>query len=139
MTAGRRLFGHDRPRWMHRRGPRRMMWLLAGVAAVAALVMLWRWASPLYWPAPGVVCDRVGNFCADPWGMSESLSSQYLGEKAAAHVRILRDQGGNLAVWQMSTGLTCDADRHQCWINPGRRYPDPVATQRLFHAGLPTP
>lgn len=110
--------------------------LMTGVPALLVLV-LHPWLSPVSWPEPGVVCDRVAGFCADAWGMSETLTARYLGERQALAVRDRRDQGGSMSVLHLSAGIHCDTDLRQCWQDAGHLHPDPVATARLFHAGLP--
>lgn len=124
-----------RPAGRPRLTTRQRLVLMVGGPALLVL-LLHHWLTPLFWPAPGVMCDRVEGFCGDAWGRSESLTAAYLGARKAGAVREARDRGEDMTVMKTSAGVTCDASLRQCWQDTGHVHPDPVATERLFHAGL---
>jgi hypothetical protein len=61
-------------------------------------------------PAHGVLCDRY--MCADGKGVSRSLTTKYLGEKAAS---TLFSQGDfNLEAFTFANGVFCDTKERLC-------------------------
>ena len=61
-------------------------------------------------PANGVLCDQ--SFCADQDGISDGLTTQYLGQKASDK---LASQGVfDRKVFTLSNGVYCDVKEHRC-------------------------
>jgi len=78
----------------------------------------------LYSPRPGVLCDHF--FCANPDGISYSLTLQFLGKKAATR---LHDEGNfDMTAFTFENGIFCDTGEKRCRDN---RYYD----QQGHHSG----
>ncbi|MEH4266054.1 YcgJ family protein [Klebsiella aerogenes] len=126
--GGRRLFYRQRRRggagWLFRG----LLW----VFPLAGLSGLWQVLFPLSRPQAGVVCDRAAGVCADRHGLSDALTARYLGPAAGDALRRYRTGGGQMQVWQFSSGLTCDAVARVCWRSPGRHETDAGVTGWLF-------
>ncbi|MGK2893111.1 YcgJ family protein [Klebsiella michiganensis] len=130
MRGGRRLFGPRKGRCRLPRG------LLPGAGLVClflpGLVSLWGALFPLTYPAPGVVCDRPGGFCADARGLSVTRTSRRLGARSAGLLAFRLRRGLPAGRWQASTGLTCDSGQERCWTDPGLRRPDEQVAAQLW-------
>lgn len=85
-------------------------------------------------PAKGVVCDAY--FCADAAGVSDALTTKYLGAKKGQQ---LAAQGEfNRTAFTFANGIFCDAKEKVCrkgrYFVDGKRagQTDPKTTQWLF-------
>ncbi|MGJ8525067.1 hypothetical protein LMG33818_000775 [Halomonadaceae bacterium LMG 33818] len=64
----------------------------------------------LYSPHPGILCDHF--FCADPNGISYSLTLHFLGKKAASR---LHDEGNfDMTAFTFENGIFCDTHEKLC-------------------------
>nr|WP_280924770.1 YcgJ family protein [Raoultella ornithinolytica] len=72
-------------------------------------------------PHHGVLCDRIGHFCAGPAGISPWLTGRFLGAGARQMLSEMTGDGGvALSKFELSNGVWCDAGQQTCW----KRGPD---------------
>jgi hypothetical protein len=85
----------------------------------------------------GAICDRKSGFCADHMGVSLGLTKVYLGDKAEQKLMATINKVGSDAFnpksFTMTGGLTCDADKKQCWTSKLRDKPHDKGTKTLFN------
>lgn len=62
-------------------------------------------------PAKGVICDRF--FCADKFGISNGLTTQYLGQAASDKLTYLGDF--NRTAFTLANGIFCDTNELRCY------------------------
>lgn len=88
-------------------------YLLTGLLAVAGTLPLMAGAAVkggLHAPAPGVVCDTL--VCADATGISDSLTTKYLGAKRGKQ---LAAQGEfDRTAFAFANGVYCDTKEKVC-------------------------
>lgn len=94
-----------------------MVVLLAGATSASAF------ATAVFSPDKGVVCDKKANFCVDEQGISMGLTTQYLGSKSQEKLqKSLGDGTGvSLGEYTFSNGVHCDSHEKQCYTD--RYYP----------------
>ena len=95
------------------------IWLLVMLLGMSSS----SWASNIYSPITGVICDKVALYCVDKRGISLGLTAEYLGSEAQnALVKKIGD-GIGVHLWEytLSNGVYCDSHEKQCYID--RYYP----------------
>ena len=83
-------------------------------------------------PDRGVVCDRVGKFCADYQGIALGLIKEYFGESAMRTWEKRMSKNFDKSRFTMSNGVHCDTNVQKCYTN---KFKDAVSrkwTKRLF-------
>ena len=97
-----------------------MQWLIMALLLGATGAVF---ASTIFSPASGVVCDKKSNYCVDEQGISMGLTKHYLGQKAQdALMNVIGDGVGvSLTEYTLSNGVYCDSNKKQCYVD--RYYP----------------
>ena len=109
-------------------------WLLIMLLGVP----IFSWASNVYSPIAGVICDKIALYCVDEQGISMGLTAEYLGPKAQEALVKKVDSRVSVHLWEytLSNGVYCDSHEKQCYLD--RYYPRtkekyaPNLTQQIF-------
>lgn len=113
--------------------------LMASLAAVSGQAALAASSSDIALPERGVVCDPMaqgGPTCYDATGIAVQATRRYYGTPAAERL-IKRYSGRPMPKeFNLSNGVTCNADRQRCWRydNRGRETAERV-TRQLYGDG----
>jgi len=84
-------------------------------------------------PDRGVVCDRVGKFCADYQGIAVGLTREYFGDAAANKWSKHMTKNFDKSRFTMSNGVHCDTNVQKCYTN---KFKDAVSQQWTKHLFL---
>ncbi len=88
----------------------------------------------VYFPEHGIVCDRVGKFCADIEGISMGFTQEYFGEAAANRLANLAERDHmDISAYTLSNGIFCDSHLKKCYNNKWKEKVDKHYTAKLFH------
>ena len=91
----------------------------------------------VYSPSPGIVCDKIAQFCADEQGISLAYTKEYLGQKAeSAMMGRINDAGGSanhdLTWFGFSNGVDCKTREKVCHVSKHSDKVDAAHTKALF-------
>lgn len=91
--------------------------------------------ATVFFPTPGVVCDRKSSLCADASGISLGLTLSYLGQAAQDKLQqALGDGVGvDMGTYTLSNGIYCDSHVKACYSDKFKTQLDFQTTKRLFH------
>jgi len=93
------------------------------VTAMLLLTSVSAFATVIYSPTGGVLCDKKAGFCADNQGIAMGLTALYLGKPAKAKLQKSFGDGVNLDLseYTLSNGVHCVSGEQQCYKD--RFYP----------------
>jgi len=103
--------------------------------ATARLFGLTAAQTPVFFPAPRVVCDRKSSLCADASGISMGLTRRYLGDAAQGKLQQSLGDGRDVDMgsYTLSNGVSCDTQAKACYTDRFKTQLDFETTKRLFH------
>ena len=110
-----------------------VMGAMAGVAQAKSIPL----KGSVYSPAPGVLCDKKGGFCADSQGIAVALTKMYLGDKAEKRLMdMIRPEPGvqdvDTTTFVLTNKVACDCKARKCTVSKYETKIDTAHTQALF-------
>ena len=92
-------------------------------------------ASSVYSPEKGVICDKKSHFCVDSYGISMGMTKDFLGQKAVNKFNKMTDNLKDMdtTVFTFSNGLNCDTNVKICKKSKWDDKPDAHWTMVLFN------
>ncbi len=103
--------------------------------ATARLFGLATAQTSVFFPSPGVICDRKSPLCADATGISMGLTQRYLGDAAQGKLQQSLGDGRDVDMgsYTLSNGVSCDSKAKACYTDRFKTQLDFETTKRLFH------
>ena len=103
--------------------------IMAAIVALSGAA----YAGSVYSPAKGVLCDKKSKFCADSYGISISLTKEYLGGKAAKNLEKMADKYHmSMSDWTFANGVSCNTHKKMCKKSKWDKQLDRHWTMMLF-------
>ncbi|MGO2143592.1 MAG: YcgJ family protein [Serratia bockelmannii] len=105
---------------------------LLGLVLLSAVGSVY--ASDVFYPQQGEVCDRTAHFCADQQGISMGLTELHLGKAAQEKLQQVLGDGTDVHLdsYTLSNGVYCESHARTCYSDRFKTRKDAEATEKLF-------